>query len=271
MASGFVCFWFIAPGDRPRSGCIRARLGETTRVECISCGKPRVFFSLEISASRQERRLFQCGTENIEFQCGEPLFSEDFTVTSAEHADFDLQKEFFKRFVVWRLFCIKLLSTSFVVAAELTCQKTRLFLDDIERMRISVWRRDSIMFYQPVSPLNAERSTVSARKSASDLWMTPSSLILHINNYFPNITFIINWFNKKNIITLQRCALANKKVTELFVCACCPEKKAVVWFLSSNWSKLHRIYLWNEQILEYEKITITYLFNLPFVTYLCTT
>ena len=97
------------------------------RLECISCGKPRVFVN--------ERRLFQCGTENIEFQCGEPLFSEDFTVTSAEHADFDLQKEFFKRFVVWRLFCIKLLSTSFVVAAELTCQKTRLFLDDIERMK----------------------------------------------------------------------------------------------------------------------------------------
>ena len=141
--------------------------------------------------------------------------------------------------------------------------ENQAILDDIERMKAR--------FHTVLPTCKSAQCTVSARKSASDLWMTPSSLILHINHYFPNITFIINWFNKKNIFTLQRCALANKKVTELFVCACCPENKAVVWFLSSNWSKLHRIYLWNEQILEYEKITITYLFNLPFVTYLLTT
>ena len=40
-------------------------------VRCISCGKPRSFFS----ASRiKDRKLFTKGLEEIEFECGQPLF-----------------------------------------------------------------------------------------------------------------------------------------------------------------------------------------------------
>ena len=68
-------------------------------IACVSCGKRRVFFSKSRLLSK-ERPLFQCGIENIEFQCGEPLFPEDFGVVSPDHTDFDKQKDFFERFVV---------------------------------------------------------------------------------------------------------------------------------------------------------------------------
>ena len=51
---------------------------------CISCGKPRIFFSKEKIV---DKKLFVQGLESIEFECGQPLFSSGEKAYQKEFAE----------------------------------------------------------------------------------------------------------------------------------------------------------------------------------------
>ena len=72
-AEGMVEILPVIPkkGGTPPNGIKLHQSKVRGTVRCISCGKPRSFFS----ASRiKDRKLFTKGLEEIEFECGQPLF-----------------------------------------------------------------------------------------------------------------------------------------------------------------------------------------------------